>query len=183
MIIPVFQWEVDASTLALEYNKNIYIHDVMKFASQLSFTWYFIAIAAIYFFFKRGFLWTAIRISILSLGVGVADAVARYGFKATFKRPRPAFLNLECLSSECWGFVSNHATNMAVAATILIAFNRKNAKWAIPLAALVGLSRVILGKHYPLDVIGGFVVGAVVGLSVVSVAKVYLSRHYPDLFS
>ena len=58
-------------------------------------------------------------------------------------------------------FPSRHATIMAV---IAFAYTYVKSKWAylfLVLMILVGISRVYVGVHYPLDVISGFIVGAI----------------------
>jgi undecaprenyl-diphosphatase len=48
----------------------------------------------------------------------------------------------------------------------------------VALAATIGLSRVCVGDHYPSDVLGGAVIGALVGLAVI-VALRLLRRRFP----
>jgi hypothetical protein len=61
------------------------------------------------------------------------------------------------------GFPSSHASNAAAIAVVL-AFLRHRTLWAtVPLALLIGLSRVYTGHHYPGDVLGGFAWGMVSG--------------------
>lgn len=57
-------------------------------------------------------------------------------------------------------FPSNHAANTAAFAVYVALFYRKALYfiWLIPL--LVGISRIYVGVHYPLDVVGGWMMGS-----------------------
>jgi membrane-associated phospholipid phosphatase len=73
------------------------------------------------------------------------------------------------------GFPSDHATMAgAVAAGVLLSTWRAGSRWlgviGVVLAVLMCAVRVYVGVHYPLDVIAGLVLGAVVALVVVPLA-------------
>lgn len=95
------------------------------------------------------------------IGVGIAPLIAK-GLKDWVSRPRP----FEMLPSmgippglPGESFPSGHTTGaFAVAAVLSRRFPRL--QWLFwSLAALVGLSRVALGRHWPSDVVAGALIG------------------------
>jgi undecaprenyl-diphosphatase len=64
-------------------------------------------------------------------------------------------------------FPSGHAASAFAAATVIAWASRRLAVPAYVLAALVAWSRVYVGVHWPLDVIGGAILGVLVGTLVV----------------
>ena len=68
---------------------------------------------------------------------------------------------LPCPEVGDWSWPSNHATLMAAAAAGLVMAWRALAPFVVPLALLGGGTRVFLGVHYPLDVVAGLTLGAV----------------------
>ncbi|MBT3612188.1 MAG: phosphatase PAP2 family protein, partial [Flavobacteriales bacterium] len=77
-----------------------------------------------------------------------------------------------------YGFISSHASNsFAIAFFIsLLLKSRKTFFWLFNWAALVGLSRVYLGVHFPYDVIGGMFWGLFVSLLVYKIFKSKLNE-------
>lgn len=63
-------------------------------------------------------------------------------------------------------FPSCHAMNMYAAAMFITLLYPINGSWLLGIAALRGYARIYLGTHYPLDVLGGAVIGMLVALSV-----------------
>jgi membrane-associated phospholipid phosphatase len=71
-------------------------------------------------------------------------------------------------------FPSSHATNITAGITYLAFFFPRWLFLMVPLALLVGYSRVYLGVHYPLDVVGGAILGAGCGWAVFVVFKKFV---------
>lgn len=61
-----------------------------------------------------------------------------------------------------WAFPSNHATLAAALATGLILLRPRLAVLALPLAVATAALRVVVGLHYPHDIVAGAVLGATV---------------------
>lgn len=102
--------------------------------------------------------------------------------KYIFQRPRP-FLSLEGVNllvapPGSFSFPSGHAAN-AFASSIVIA--RKVSRLARPvllLAVIIAFSRVYVGVHYPLDILGGALLGALCARFVLGLeAGVYRSSR------
>ncbi len=77
-------------------------------------------------------------------------------------------------------FPSRHAT---ISATIALAYAYFKSKWAwlfLPIMIWVGISRIYTGVHYPLDIIGGFVVGIfalMISLQIKRILQIGFLRH------
>lgn len=75
------------------------------------------------------------------------------------------------------GLTSSHS---AIAATLAVvaAWGWPRARWAVlALAGLAGVARIHVGVHLPLDVVAGWALGALVGVTVVAVAGLAAPRR------
>jgi undecaprenyl-diphosphatase len=103
-----------------------------------------------------------------ALALVIADITAFNVLKPIFCRPRPGNLlsNVIILApaaSYC-GFPSNHAANMmALAITFTLRQQRPWSYILIPVAIVVGFTRIWVGVHFPLDVLGGWLWGVLIG--------------------
>ena len=119
---------------------------------------------------------------ILSASVlGAATAV--YLIKITTNRVRPALWETEWY----WGssFPSGHTLVVAAFATAFALYVMRSWPWARPLAVagavcwigLVGLSRLVLGVHWPTDVLAAACMGATLPLATSVAFDLYSTRR------
>lgn len=111
----------------------------------------------------------AIFVFFLALTLMLSDVTSSYILKNLFTRLRPCRLEelkplIYSFGQKCggkFGFVSSHAANST--ALVFFCLNtlslppKFRSLWILP--AIVGLSRIYLGVHYPGDILGGMVVG------------------------
>lgn len=107
-----------------------------------------------------------------------ADQISVHLCKNIFHRLRPchALDDVTMYRTNCaglYGFVSSHAANAFAVVVFLVLRYAKKMKPSWPLAvvllawaAIVGYSRIYLGKHYPGDVICGALLGSAIGWGV-----------------
>jgi len=115
-------------------------------------------------------LWRRWGVLFMTLfAVAVSDWLAM-GLKALVDRPRPPLRYVEPkvlvpLPHDA-SFPSGHAATSFAAATMLSFASPRLAPIFYLLATAVAFSRVYVGVHYPLDVIGGAALGTLVALGV-----------------
>jgi len=123
---------------------------------------------------KLGLKRTLISLVAIALLILVTDQLANF-FKYGVQRLRPCYdpeLNtlVRLVKASCGGkfsFYSAHASNsMAIAAFFFLLLNQYRKTLGVFLllwAILVGYSRIYIGVHFPLDVLFGMGVGALMG--------------------
>ena len=127
---------------------------------------YLLAISAIVisFFIKRDIFYP-----ILILGSGASAWVVSYFLKMITMIPRPfVFLNLTPLFFESgFSFPSSHVTVISAISTIVWSIDHRLGVVFFVFTILIAISRMIIGVHYPMDVIGGLFFGILIGLSAI----------------
>jgi len=125
---------------------------------------YALALAAIIVIFRnknwRHKMWVLLTLTF--------SLLASYGFLSTiihyfYNKPRP-FITLAFtppFPETSSAFPSNHAVIFFTIAYVMFLINKKTGYWFLELALLNGIARVIVGVHWPLDIVGGALVALV----------------------
>lgn len=115
-------------------------------------------------FFERAWQKRFYSFALAALAVilsrGIIVAVIRF----IYPRPRPfEVFGFEPLIEKVAspGFPSSHAAFFFALATSLFIMNRRSGIWFLVAAALMGVARVVVGVHWPVDIVAGAAVGIV----------------------
>jgi len=146
---------------------------LMAAASNRGFLLAIAAAFAVYLGLRSPHRWLAAVLLLLS--VGVADLVSVRVVKPAVDRARPCHSLASVRAPLGCGpgksFPSAHAADTAAAAAVISWAAPALTPVALAIAALVGISRVYLGMHYPSDVVAGWVLGAAVGAALITIAR------------
>ncbi|GAB4376583.1 MAG: phosphatase PAP2 family protein [Salibacteraceae bacterium] len=173
-----------ALSITINHFHSPAIDDLMILVSN-KLTWIplylFVTILMLY---KRGLKPTLLFLGICALTVVLTDQISVW-MKTEIGRYRPchnsdlfSLLHLPAGCGGLYGFVSSHAANtMGIAVLVSKAFKKHWITAMMVLYALVnGYSRIYLGKHYLLDVAGGFALGAVIGMATYQLFRVAMNK-------
>jgi len=119
---------------------------------------------------RRSSPWTAWVAAVYVVFLAASDIFSHSVLKKLFGRLKPHVGPYVEGSSPPLSFPSNHAFNLAFALVLVVAScspetrerHRSTLLLGVALVLLVGFSRVVVGEHFPLDVLGGWLFGAIV---------------------
>jgi undecaprenyl-diphosphatase len=118
--------------------------------------------------------------TLLTAGCVWITDLTTLALKALVERPRPVMTVPEAdpLLGGTLGnsFPSGHAATSFAGLVILAFLIRRAIPFLVVLAVLISFSRIYIGVHYPLDVVGGAAIG-----SALAVALAYALRAPPML--
>lgn len=122
-----------------------------------------------------------IAVIIALLAVAQADLLCYRILKPLVGRPRPsrALEDARVLGRRGGrhGFPSNHAANITAAMTVFAYFYRRFLYGFLSIAVLISFSRIYVGVHYPLDVIAGMMIGALISFLCIALWNVMDKRQ------
>ena len=140
---------------------------------------YIFILFSLYKSFQQDFFKILFALAIL---IFIADYGSVQLFKEMFQRLRPChFLDNIRVIDSCggpFGFISSHAAN-SFAIAFFVSFLLRGYWWFTTLvlwAFLIGYSRIYLGVHYPLDILGGMLWGLFVSLLVYYIYKMKIKK-------
>jgi undecaprenyl-diphosphatase len=102
--------------------------------------------------------------------IGLIGTLLYKWIKGKTLRPRPYEVRQEIYLTgkplDKFSFPSGHTLHAVLFSTVALSYYPQLAIVLVPFTVLIGLSRVVLGLHYPSDVFAGALIGSVVaGLS------------------
>ncbi len=150
-------------------------------------SWIPLFILLIYLIFKKlGTKQTLFLLLFVAILLVFTDQIANL-FKNGFQRLRPCnnpgintFIRI-VQSRKSFSFFSGHATNSMGVVTFLYLIFKKdfNYFWLLFLWPLIfAYSRIYLGLHYPLDIVCGYLCGAVLGFLTFKLYQTFQKRNF-----
>ena len=150
--------------------------------------WLPLFLLLLYLIFKKlGTKQTLYLFLFVAVLLVLTDQIANV-FKNGVQRLRPcnnpeinSFIRI-VQSRTSFGFFSGHATSSMGVATFLYLIFKKDFKyfWLLFLWPLIfAYSRIYLGLHYPLDIISGYLCGAILGFLMFKLYQMTQKRYFP----
>lgn len=165
-------------------NHSTFWDEIMIFFTQ-AYTWAAFFILFIFFIIKKYKIKKTLVIFIfLIITIAFSDQLSNIS-KEIIQRFRPThepaikdIVHFALKKGGLYGFFSAHASNTMVMAVLSsLIFKNKTYNWLVFFwVFLIGYTRIYLGMHYPLDVIGGWIIGSIIGYCAYKII-IILEKH------
>jgi undecaprenyl-diphosphatase len=178
LIDALTQWDARMFVL-VNRSAGPFLDALMPWITQVGHFYVPLGILWLVLFWRGGRQERIFLVGILAT-VGLSDVISSHLIKPLVDRVRPCHtiepvrLFFSCKKSPA--FPSSHAVNVACAGFLLGARRRWLILPVVPLALAVGYSRIYVGLHYPLDVLGGYAIGLAIGAAAWLVLRKVMDR-------
>jgi undecaprenyl-diphosphatase len=139
-----------------------------------------IALAIVVGVLTRRGVWGTIALAALTAVVTFAADAASFGVKDLVHRPRPFVAHPQIhplYHVHSNSFPAGHAATAFAGAVLLSYVAPRAMPLFVALAVAIGFSRVYVGDHYPGDVIGGAMLGALVAIAALALLALVRDRR------
>lgn len=117
---------------------------------------------------------------LLLAGLAAGVVIGNLALKPLIARPRPCWIDqtIPLLISvpTDYSFPSGHTLSSVIAAAVLTMADHRFAGFAVPLAALIALSRLYLFVHFPTDILASVILGLGIGILIRKCGGMLLDR-------
>ena len=165
MISVLSSWDITLFRLINGQGPNYFLDWFMPFMTDLKNFWYVLPVLVVWVLVrekKAGIVFLV----FIGLTLAITDPFSSRLLKDWLGRVRPCHVLEEVrLLTDCntsYSFPSSHAVNIFAAAFFLSQPLKKLSPLFFGIAGIVGYSRIYIGIHYPLDVIGGAAIGLLI---------------------
>ncbi|OUR88657.1 hypothetical protein A9Q81_23235 [Gammaproteobacteria bacterium 42_54_T18] len=135
--------------------------------------WYTLMLGLFFFGGFKGYV-VALGMALMA----IINVAIYKSLKSKLVRERPyiSFRDLSCGTPplDQYSFPSGHTLHAVSFTVVCIYFFPLLAVLLIPISILIAISRVVLGLHYPTDVVMGALIGAVISISTIKVIAIFL---------
>lgn len=115
--------------------------------------------------------------------VAISRGVITEGIRFFYHHPRPAAV-LEgvktLLEEKSFSFPSGHGSFFFALSAVIYSYDKRLGIVFFCLSALMGISRISAGVHYPLDILAGAIIGAAVGFASARFVDHIVERKRPS---